>query len=67
MNKKDRGFKKLETEYLGASDIVSLVGDQYVIKEPEMESALEEVFKEIDYSKNNESKENKKIHNRSHY
>jgi hypothetical protein len=45
---KKEGFKKLETDYLGASDIVSHVGGQYVIKEREMETALHETLEEIE-------------------
>ena len=37
------------TKYLGASDIVnSAGGSSYIIKEPEMESALREIMAEID-------------------
>lgn len=36
------------TKYLGASDIVNSAGGSYIIKEPEMESALREIMAEID-------------------
>lgn len=48
MNNKDNEYKKLQSDYLGASDIVNQVGGQYIIKEEEMESALKRVFRDIE-------------------
>lgn len=39
--------QKEKVEYLGASDIVNGTPALYDIKEPEMESALNEVMKEL--------------------
>jgi hypothetical protein len=47
MKEKKKEYQKLESDWLGASDIVNQVGGQYIIKEEEMESALKEVFEEI--------------------
>jgi 2-keto-3-deoxy-L-rhamnonate aldolase RhmA len=51
MKTEEKEVKKLETDYLGPSDIVNQVGGQYVIKEKEMESALQDVFEEIEENK----------------
>jgi hypothetical protein len=50
MKNNKKKFNKLESDYLGPSDIVNQVGGQYVVKEKEMESALNEVMSEINIS-----------------
>lgn len=50
MNKKITSTKEEINKYLGASDIVNSTANLYVIKEKEMESALNEIYKEIGYT-----------------
>jgi hypothetical protein len=45
---RNKELPKEYTQYLGASDIVNSAGGSYIIKEPEMESALREIMAEID-------------------
>lgn len=47
-NSKKENIPRIQSKYLGASDIVNGTPSLYKPREKEMESALDEILKEID-------------------